>query len=128
MCGIAGYYGGEVTQDQRSRILYSLQHRGPDANGAYTHNDVGLLHTRLSILDLSDLGAQPYHFDDLVLVYNGELYNYPEVRSELARHGYSFQSNSDTEVLIKAFHLWKEKCISRFVGMFAFCIYDRSAD
>jgi asparagine synthase (glutamine-hydrolysing) len=128
MCGIAGFYHTRADQSTIDALTACLRHRGPDDQRAYRHNDVGLVHTRLSILDLSELGAQPYRFESLVLVFNGELYNYKEVRNELQKKGYTFRSNSDTEVLIKAFHCWREQCISRFIGMFAFAIYEESTD
>lgn len=128
MCGIAGFYNVRVDQKQIDALIQNLIHRGPDGQHFYTRNDTGLIHTRLSIIELSDLGSQPYKFEDLVLVFNGELYNYQEVREELKKKGYTFLSNSDTEVLIKAFHCWGEQCISRFIGMFAFAIYDQAQD
>lgn len=128
MCGIAGYYNKVVHSDQLAQLFQSLQHRGPDDNGLFQNGHVGLLHTRLSIIELTKLGAQPYYFDNLVLIFNGELYNYKEVRSELIPKGYNFDSNSDTEVLIKAFHCWRERAVEHFIGMFAFCIYDKQID
>lgn len=85
-------------------------------------------HRRLSILELSELGAQPYFYENLALVFNGELYNFKEIKKELQLLGYSFESNSDTEVLIKAFHKWREKAIEKFIGMFAFAIFDKSTE
>src|ERR1700712_393781 len=122
MCGIAGFFNAEVDDRIIHNGLTRLKHRGPDAQGFYHSNRNGLLHTRLSIIELSPLGAQPYYYEDLVLVYNGEIYNYEEVRTLLVGQGYSFNSNSDTEVLIKAFHCWREKCVDHFIGMFAFAI------
>jgi asparagine synthase (glutamine-hydrolysing) len=127
MCGIAGFYNTTVAPGQVELLMRSLDHRGPDSNGKFLSGNIGLLHTRLSIIDLSSLGAQPYRFNNLVLVYNGELYNYKEVRDELLAHGYTFQSNSDSEVLIKAFDKWREKCVDKFVGMFAFGIYEETS-
>jgi len=128
MCGIAGFYNARIDQGLIHDVMAKLQHRGPDDRQFYTRNDVGLIHTRLSIIELSELGSQPYKFENLVLVYNGELYNYQEVREVLKKQGYSFQSNSDTEVLIKAFHCWGEHCVEHFIGMFAFSIYDERTD
>jgi len=128
MCGIAGFYNVSVGQDQLDHLIDKLRHRGPDDQRVYRNNDVGLIHTRLSIIELSELGSQPYHFENLVVAFNGELYNYKEIREELKILGYSFQSNSDTEVLIKAFHCWREASVSRFIGMFAFCVYDQRTD
>ncbi len=126
MCGIAGFFNARVDQGQIDAVMGKLHHRGPDNQSFYTRDDVGLIHTRLSIIELSELGSQPYKFENLVLVFNGELYNYPEVREDLKKLGYLFRSNSDTEVLIKAFHCWREECVSHFIGMFAFSIYDES--
>jgi asparagine synthase (glutamine-hydrolysing) len=128
MCGIAGFYNVLVNQNQINGLMNKLQHRGPDDQRFYQRNDVGLIHTRLSIIDLSELGSQPYRFENFVLVFNGEIYNYKEVRQKLKMLGYSFQSNSDTEVLIKAFHCWREECVHHFIGMFAFSIYDEQND
>jgi asparagine synthase (glutamine-hydrolysing) len=128
MCGIAGFYNTTLDPSKVDAVLDSLRRRGPDEKATYLNKDVGLIHTRLSIIELSHLGSQPYKYESLVLIHNGELYNYREVRSSLMKEGYSFQSNSDTEVLIKAFHCWREKCVERFIGMFAFGIYDESTD
>ena len=128
MCGIAGFYNATVDETQIAVAIARLFHRGPDEQKHYARNDVGLIHTRLSIIELSELGSQPYRFESLILVFNGELYNYAEVREALKKKGYTFQGNSDTEVLIKAFHCWREQCVDRFVGMFAFSIYDEETD
>ncbi|MEJ1239005.1 asparagine synthase (glutamine-hydrolyzing) [Chryseolinea sp. T2] len=125
MCGIAGYYNAEVPRTIIRDLTTCLVHRGPDANGSYVHNNVGLIHTRLAIIELSELGSQPYRFEHLALVFNGEIYNFKDVRKELQSEGYSFVSNSDTEVVIKAFHRWGSGAPNRFIGMFAFAIYDR---
>ncbi|HXA00353.1 MAG TPA: asparagine synthase (glutamine-hydrolyzing), partial [Cytophagaceae bacterium] len=127
MCGITGFINSSLNYDNLVGLTDSLRRRGPDASGYFHEGNIGLGHRRLSIIELSELGAQPYHFQNLVLVFNGELYNYKEIKSELINLGYSFQSNSDTEVLIKAFHKWKETCVNRFVGMFAFAIYDKDS-
>lgn len=128
MCGIAGFFNVLVKEENIRLAMSKLMHRGPDAEQFYIKNDVGLIHTRLSIIELSSLGAQPYSFENLTLIFNGEIYNYKEIREELSMHGYHFLSNSDTEVLIKAFHCWREKCMDHLVGMFAFGIYDEATD
>lgn len=127
MCGIIGFKGNYIN-DNFEIAFDSIRHRGPDANGIFRHNDVVLGHHRLSILDLSEKGAQPYYFKNLVITYNGELYNFKTVRNELITKGYTFQSESDTEVLITAFYEWGPDCINKFVGMFAFAIYDKDDD
>jgi asparagine synthase (glutamine-hydrolysing) len=123
MCGIAGFYNVPTNDAQVQNLIARLKHRGPDDQRFYQKDNVGLVHARLSIIDLTEGGAQPYRFEKLVIVYNGELYNYKEVREDLKKHGYTFQSNSDTEVLLKAFHCWQEQCVDRFIGMFAFAVY-----
>lgn len=128
MCGIAGYYKAQIDETICKNVMAKLKHRGPDDDGMWTSGDVGLIHTRLSILDLSKLGSQPYRYKHLTLTFNGELYNFREVRQELIDAGYAFESNSDTEVLIKAFDRWGIMCVDRFIGMFAFGIYDEITD
>lgn len=128
MCGVAGFFNASVTTDQIHLLMDKLAHRGPDDHRFYHQKDVGLVHTRLSIIELSELGSQPYRFENLIVVFNGEIYNFREVRSELEKHGYTFLSNSDTEVLIKSFHHWGEKCVDKFIGMFVFAIYDTHFD
>lgn len=128
MCGIAGFYHHPCDQALEQRVLDLLRHRGPDDQRVFRHNQVTLLHARLSIIDLSEGGAQPYRFENLALVFNGVIYNYKEVAVELKKKGYSFQSHSDTEVLIKAFHCWKEQCVDHLIGMFAFAVYDTHED
>jgi asparagine synthase (glutamine-hydrolysing) len=83
-------------------------------------------HNRLSIIDLSNQANQPMQFDDLVIVYNGEVYNYLEIRSELIRRGYQFRTNSDTEVILAAYREWGSDCVKLFVGMWAFAIWDQT--
>ncbi len=124
MCGISGYIGTFNEQDVKTS-MESIAHRGPDAFEVFTEDDVILAHRRLSILDLSEHANQPFHFEYLTLVFNGELYNYQSVRAELAKEGYTFSTNSDTEVLIKSFHKWGKDCINRFIGMFAFAMFDK---
>jgi len=121
MCGIAGFIGN----DNRKIVsmLDSINHRGPDDTGIFTDDKITLGHVRLSILDLSFHGHQPMEFDNLVIVFNGEVYNFKEIRESLKE--YDFYSNSDTEVVLKAFHKWGVKAVDRFIGMFAFCIYDK---
>ena len=87
---------------------------------------ISLGHNRLSILDLSDHGHQPMIFDDLVIVYNGEVYNFQDIKQELVLLGYEFFSNTDTEVILKAYHRWGIKAIDKFIGMFAFVIYNKT--
>ena len=128
MCGIAGTYrwpdGGRVTALMTSAVA----HRGPDGEGHYRHDasgtEVHLGHRRLSILDLTPTGAQPMAAGGLALTYNGELYNAPELRAELAATGVRFRGTSDTEVLLEAWRRWGTACLPRLRGMFAFGVFD----
>ena len=105
-----------------------LAHRGPDSHGIYRGTDgtghVALAHRRLSIIDLSDAAGQPFSKDGLVLVYNGELYNYRSLRTELSGRGVRFRSSSDTEVVLEAWRYWGPRALERFRGMFAFGLFD----
>ncbi|MGW3038371.1 asparagine synthase (glutamine-hydrolyzing) [Streptomyces sp. NPDC001178] len=128
MCGIAGTYrwpDGKLVTD---RLTETLAHRGPDGAGRYGHpvgdGEVHLGHRRLSIIDLTETGAQPMVSDGLALTYNGELYNAPELRAELEAAGVRFRGTSDTEVLLEAWRRWGTDCLPRLRGMFAFGIFD----
>ena len=116
----------EVTAALIERMNSAISHRGPDGNGVFADDMAGLGHQRLSIIDLSEGGAQPMHSDDgrLVLVFNGEIYNYLEIAAELRSLGHQFHSHSDTEVLLHAYQQWGEACVQRFNGMWAFAIWD----
>ena len=129
MCGIAGYFrnSGSVSLSRETleRMTASLGHRGPDGVGYYTDEAVGLGHTRLSIIDL-DGGAQPIHNEDksLWIVFNGEIYNYIELRRELVQKGHRFSTATDTEVILHLYEEEGEKCLERLNGQFAFAIRD----
>jgi asparagine synthase (glutamine-hydrolysing) len=132
MCGIAGFIDGSGmgTASVLKKITDSIAHRGPDAAGylLFEQNgmNIGFGHRRLSIIDLSQLANQPMEYDNLVMIYNGEVYNYKSIRNELENEGYSFSSESDTEVIIKAIHKWGiEKTLSKLNGMFAIALYDK---
>jgi asparagine synthase (glutamine-hydrolysing) len=125
MCGIAGFVDKSKTRQVLEQMTCAVERRGPDDMGYYFEGGVGLGHRRLSIIDLSAAGHQPMTFEHLVIIFNGEMYNYAEVQKDLIKEGYSFQSHSDTEVLIKAFHCWGPQCVNRFIGMFAIAIYDK---
>lgn len=126
MCGIAGIVGHSWTRPQLERMIAAQHHRGPDANGLYVSPDgvAGLGHNRLSIIDLSEAGQQPMTDASgrCTMVFNGEVYNYIELRSELS--GYPFRSKTDSEVVLAAYATWGEQCLARFLGMFAFAIWD----
>jgi len=132
MCGIAGIVAltAEAPPPERAmlaRMVSSLQHRGPDELGIYRDGRAGLGHARLSIIDVQ-LGQQPMVDDasSLVIVYNGELYNYVELREELVALGHRFRTQSDTEVLLAAWKQWGESAMERFNGQWAFAIWDAS--
>lgn len=129
MCGIAGliYKNSTiVSEESLKKMTDKMSHRGPDAEGFFVHQNLGLGHRRLSIIDISDSANQPFFLDDKhVMVFNGAIYNYVEIREELIRNGYSFKTTSDTEVLIAAYDFWGENCIKKFNGMWAFAIFDR---
>jgi len=129
MCGIAGIFNLNKCQIDKSllkKMTYILKHRGPDDEGFYFNENIGLGHRRLSIIDLSSAGHQPMSNDDetIWIVYNGEIYNYIELRDELIKYGYKFKTNTDTEVIIKSYEKWGENCLEKFNGMFAFAIWD----
>jgi asparagine synthase (glutamine-hydrolysing) len=130
MCGIAGILnlsGAPADRTLVERMTDAIEHRGPDAEGQYVEGNVGLGNRRLAIIDLSPAGSQPMTSEsgDLVVTYNGEIYNFRELRAELERLGRNFRSRSDTEVLLQAYEEWGESCLDRFNGMFAFAIWDR---
>ncbi len=126
MCGIAGIFGYNGEQSKLSAMTDSQRHRGPDADGIWLAENriAGLAHNRLSIIDLSEAGRQPMSNRDgsLQIVFNGEIYNYLELRDELC--DYPYRSHSDTEVILAAYERWGEDCLDRFLGMFAFLIWD----
>lgn len=125
MCGIFGLVGF-ITQGQAELCLATLVHRGPDGKGLWHTPEVTLGHRRLSILDISENGKQPMSYADgrYHITFNGEIYNFLEIRDELEKKGYGFKSQSDTEVVLAAFVAWGEACLERFNGMWAFAIWD----
>lgn len=130
MCGIAGVFnldGAPVPGDLLRRMTDAIAHRGPDGEGFYSDGGVGLGHRRLAIIDLSSEGAQPMVTADerYALTYNGEIYNFRELRIELEGLGHRFRSRSDSEVVLQAYAEWGPACVERFNGMFAFAIWDR---
>lgn len=130
MCGIAGIISSNpslVNSTALRQMADALAHRGPDGKGFWINekNSAGFGHRRLSIIDLSDAAAQPMHYmDRYTIVYNGEIYNYLELKKELLKAGYTFHSNSDTEVILAAYDCYNERCLQYFDGMFAFAIWD----
>jgi asparagine synthase (glutamine-hydrolysing) len=130
MCGIAGVLsrnGAPVSAQVVTAMTGAIAHRGPDDEGTWVEGEIGLGNRRLAIIDLSPAGHQPMHDEggDLVITYNGELYNFRELRAELERLGHSFHSHTDTEVVLHAYREWRSGCLDRFNGMFAFAIWDR---
>jgi asparagine synthase (glutamine-hydrolysing) len=129
MCGIAGYIGPTPPDEAAARrTLAAMAHRGPDGDGmwrgAIGAASVLLLHTRLAIIDPDPRSAQPFARDGVVLVYNGEIYNYLEIRADLVARGHRFDTESDTEVLLRAYLEWGEDCLDRLEGMWAFALVD----
>jgi asparagine synthase (glutamine-hydrolysing) len=128
MCGILGTYGLTTSPGQLAAMSNAIAHRGPDAVGTWTSHDEGgrlqFGHRRLSIIDLSAAANQPFAKDGLVLVFCGEIYNYRELRAELAAVGTNFRTHSDTEVLLEAWRRWGPASLRRLRGMFAFAIFD----
>jgi len=131
MCGITGIFdtreARSVDQPLLERMNQSQFHRGPDDGGIHLEPGVGLAHRRLSIIDLSN-GHQPLFNEDgsVVVVYNGEIYNFPDLTKELLAAGHQFRTHCDTEVIVHAWEEWGEDCVERFRGMFAFAIWDRN--
>src|ERR1700712_1803275 len=131
MCGICGElnFRSPVNLQSLDQMLGSLQKRGPDSGGTFVQQNVGFGHRRLSILDLGGTSQQPMVDPTLGLavVFNGCIYNFRELRSELQAQGYHFFSSGDTEVILKAYAAWGSRCVERFVGMFAFALWERDS-
>src|SRR5437773_556968 len=131
MCGITGVFDTRgqrhVNRELLSRMNESQRHRGPDERGLYVEPGVGLGHRRLSIIDLST-GQQPLANEDgsVITIFNGEIYNYQSLITELTGLGHTFRTKSDTEVIVHAWETWGEACVDRFRGMFAFALWDRN--
>lgn len=128
MCGICGIFdrsGSQIDSDCLERMIEAIHHRGPDGDGRYVDLEIGLGHRRLSIIDVSG-GAQPIENEDgtLQIVFNGEIYNFIELRKELENLGHVFRTRSDTEVIVHAYEQWELDCVKRFNGIFAFAIWD----
>ena len=129
MCGIAGKLNFDpsnpIDRDRLTAMTTAVAHRGPDADGFYVGAGIGLGHRRLSIIDLAS-GHQPLANEDQTVwvVFNGEIYNFAEIRAELVSIGHRFRTHSDTEVIVHAYEQWGERAIDRFRGMFAFALWD----
>ena len=130
MCGIAGFISKNRKFDKKKyvkNIIRDINHRGPDENGVFQENDICLLNTRLSIIDVSH-GHQPFISDDesVIVVQNGEIYNFIEIKEELQSNGVTFKTNSDTEVILQAYIAYGTECFTKFNGMFAIAIHDKN--
>ena len=141
ICGIINFNRKPVEEIQIKSMMLKIKHRGPDDEGSFFSSSIALGFVRLSILDLTIQGHQPMFSSVIklqnpkiensvsdgryVIIYNGEVYNYIELRVELESKGYRFKSNTDTEVFLNSFIQWGEKCLKKFNGMWAFAIYDR---
>ena len=131
MCGIAMIFHTDGKPVEKQRVIHmrkSLTHRGPDHFGEFISNNIGLAHTRLSIVDINS-GAQPMHSSDdrFCIVFNGEIYNYLSLRDELQKNGVIFRTKSDTEVIIELFRVYGKDCLNKLRGMFSFAIYDKQS-
>ncbi len=130
MCGIAGFIDFKNTSSNKilEEMTNSMVHRGPDGEGVKLMQAenclIGFGHRRLAIIDLTETGKQPMSFKHLSITFNGEIYNYTEIKEELISLNHDFTGNSDTEVILQAFNQWGVDCVSKFIGMFAFVIYD----
>lgn len=124
MCGIAGFYGFK-NEPLIKKFSAELAHRGPDGEGFYSDRNVTLLNRRLAIIDRAG-GDQPIYNEDksVVVVYNGEIYNYRELRAQLENAGHIFKTHADTEVIVHGYEEWGEEAFDRYNGMFAVALYD----
>ncbi|MEY2917856.1 MAG: hypothetical protein RIS73_1570 [Bacteroidota bacterium] len=132
MCGISGFldFNKKTGRDTLEKMNRMLAHRGPDGEGYGMYNadtaTVGLGHRRLSIIDLTEGGSQPQTYQSLHITFNGEIYNYAEIKTQLEQKGHQFNSHSDTEVILHAYSEWGSAALQQFIGMFAFVIYDEA--
>jgi asparagine synthase (glutamine-hydrolysing) len=129
MCGIAGFIDASLSPAKAETLITDMlrvtAHRGPDFSGHWSEFPVVLGHNRLSIIDLVEASNQPMHYQDYVISFNGEIYNYLEIKAELLNIGYQFSTHSDTEVILAAYKAWGEDCVKKFMGMWAFAIWDK---
>lgn len=128
MCGINGFTWAD--EELIRKMNLAIRHRGPDDEGIYVDKNISLGHVRLAVIDLSPKGHQPMKYEkdgkEVWIVFNGEIYNFKEIRKELGERGYSFNSNTDTEVILASYLEWGFDCVKKFNGMWAFAIYDRA--
>jgi len=129
MCGIAGIISSKksaINKQSLQKMANALKHRGPDGEAFWINenNNIGFAHRRLSVIDLSDQATQPFHYLHCVITFNGEIYNYVEIKEFLLKKGFVFETQSDTEVVVAAYVFWGKDCLHQFDGMFAFAIFD----
>lgn len=132
MCGIVSYidFNKTISKQSLDEATDAMILRGPDARGTLVIEDekfnIGFGHRRLAILDLDERSNQPFELGDFIIVFNGEIYNFKEIREELNKKGFKFKTESDTEVILQAYAEWGGECVNRFIGMFTFVVYDKS--
>jgi asparagine synthase (glutamine-hydrolysing) len=130
MCGIAGFIDTKLTKDTAQQtinaMLHATAHRGPDDSSSWVDEKITLGHNRLSIIDLSETNNQPFVYADVIIVFNGEVYNYIELRKELETLGFAFTTHGDTEVICAAYKAWGIDCARRFMGMWSFSLWDKT--
>ena len=130
MCGIAGFYDSTLDSSSANSLiadmLECISYRGPDASVSRKYDALMLGHNRLSIIDLKETANQPMEFDDAVIIFNGEVYNYIELKKDLIAAGHRFHTDSDTEVILAAYRKYGRNCVQKFVGMWAFVIWDKT--
>lgn len=132
MCGIAGFIDFKKTTSEEilAKMTCAVSHRGPDGQGVFfkeiNNAVIGLGHRRLSIIDLSASANQPMHYNGLHIIFNGEIYNYNEIRDRLIEKGHQFSTHSDTEVILHAWEEWKEEAVHQWRGMFSIALYDEN--
>jgi len=126
MCGISGIFSqqGKVSLDEVKEMNNKIAHRGPDDDSFFYNGHVAFGHRRLSIIDLNERSNQPMKYEGLIIVFNGEVYNYEAIRVKLVNQGYQFSTEGDCEVVLKAYHMWGEDCVHHFKGMWSFAVYD----
>ncbi len=128
MCGFLGMFGPQAHMADVENVQRVLTHRGPDDAGTYRGKNAVIGFQRLSFLDLSPSGHQPMRFGDIIIVFNGEVYNFRDIRAELEKLGHKFISSGDTETVLHAYAQWGPGCLAKFIGMYAFVIVNTATD
>ncbi len=134
MCGFAGFVDFSNTSEEINlqKMCTSIAHRGPDAAGYFFDKNasytIGLGHRRLSVIDVTEQSNQPFYYKDFVLIFNGEIYNYKEIKQELSSLGHTFSTHSDTEVIIHGYEQWGEHFVEKCIGMFAIVIFNKQTE